>query len=508
MRTKNTLKNIVMNILYNILNYGLRFVSRIIFVKKLSVTYLGINGLLSNVLGLLSLTELGLGSAIGFSLYKPLADKDEEKIKSIMRFYQKTYRVIFVIVSLLGIALLPGLPFFIKDSSGIENLNIIYLIFLFNMVISYLFSYKRTLITADQKNYKIVPITIGMNILTTTLQIIVLLLFENYYIYLIVQSICIIIEHLLVNKYINKEYPYLLTLKSAKKIDEKELKNIKINVKSLMLHKIGTYITFSTDNLVISKYIGIISVGIYSNYCLIINMLSSFIQTITGNAIAGFGNLIASENAKKRLRVFKEMDFICYLLYGLTSVCLINLLTPFIGYSFGDKFILSSGIMYVIVLNYYIIGLTSAPNMIQSASGLYRNDRYAPLIQSIVNIIFSILLVKKIGLIGVFIGTTICMIIPLIVKPIIIYKHVFDDNVIKYFLNLLKELFAVIISVILSLIVTSSFSIPFFIGDFIIKGIISAAIFLLILILFYHNSEAYKDVILRVKKLVKKKKEA
>ena len=180
MRTKNSIKNIIMNFLYNLLNYGLRFASRIFFVKTLAEVYLGVNGLLSNVLGILALTELGIGTAIGYSLYDPLAKNDTKKVRSLMQFYKKAYQIIALVVLVLGLILLPFIPYLIKDTTGIENLSIIYLIFLLNMVIGYLFSYKRTLINSDQKNYLIVPYTMFFNIITSVLQIVVLLIFKNY----------------------------------------------------------------------------------------------------------------------------------------------------------------------------------------------------------------------------------------------------------------------------------------------------------------------------------------
>ena len=173
LRTLNSLKNIIGNFANNIVLNLLKFVSRIIFVKVLDEVYLGVNGLLSNVLGILALAELGIGTAINYSLYKPLADNDTDKCKKLMKFYRFAYRIIALVVLVLGLVLLPFLPWFIKDTSGIENLNIIYLIFLANMVIGYLFSYKRTLITADQKNYKITPLLIWSNLIMTAGQIII-----------------------------------------------------------------------------------------------------------------------------------------------------------------------------------------------------------------------------------------------------------------------------------------------------------------------------------------------
>ena len=205
MRTLNSLKNALGNFANSLILNLLKFISRIIFVKFLDEVYLGVNGLLSNVLGILALAELGIGTAISYSLYKPLAKNDVSEINSLMKFYKKAYRIIALVVLILGLVLLPFLPWFIKDTSGIDNLSIIYLIFLANMVIGYLFSYKRTLITADQKNYKITPILVLSNFLMTIFQIIVLIIFKNYLLYLLVQTLFVIFENVTVNIYINKD---------------------------------------------------------------------------------------------------------------------------------------------------------------------------------------------------------------------------------------------------------------------------------------------------------------
>lgn len=501
MRTINTLKNIIGNFANNLLLNLLRFVSRIIFVKVLSEVYLGVNGLLSNVLGLLALSELGISTAISYSLYKPLADKNIEKIKSLMRFYQKAYRVIAVVVLILGLILLPFLPWFIKDTSGIENLNIIYLIFLGNMVITYLFSYKRTLISADQKNYKIMPIIMFYNFLMTVLQITVLLLFQNFIIYLLMQSLCVVLENLTINHYINKKYPLLKENLKNYHLDKEEFNTIKTNVKALLLHKFGTYVLLSTDNIVISKFIGIVAVGIYSNYVLIVNMINSFIQTLTNNVIASLGNLIAKENEERKYQVFKEMDFICYILYGTSAVCFIMLFNPFIEFVFGEKFVLEMPVVILIVLNFYLSGMNNAPIVIQSAAGLYDKDKFIPIIQSIINLVLSVVLAIKIGLIGVFIGTAISTLLPLIIKPIIAYKYVFKKSVWDYIVSFLKQIFIVVLIVCLSEFIISFLTINNEILNIGIRLVISLVLSFTIIFIIYKNSEPFKNVINRIKNL-------
>ena len=493
-----------MNFLYNLLNYGLRFASRIFFVKTLAEVYLGVNGLLSNVLGILALTELGIGTAIGYSLYDPLAKNDTKKVRSLMQFYKKAYQIIALVVLVLGLILLPFIPYLIKDTTGIENLSIIYLIFLINMVIGYLFSYKRTLINSDQKNYLIVPYTMFFNIITSVLQIVVLLIFKNYIIYLLVQSICTIVENIVINRYIDKKYPYLVSNEEVTPIEKEELSTIKTKIKALLLHKVGSYTLSSTDNLIISKLIGIVVVGIYSNYSLIISMVSSFIYLLISNVISSLGNLIASENPKKCLKVFDEMNFTCFVLYGISSICLINLFNPFIELVFGTNYLLSMLVVYIIVINHYLTGMNNVVISIQTASGLYEKDKYVPLIQSAVNLIISIYLAKKIGLAGVFIGTIISTLIPLIVKPCIVYKEIFKEKISLYFKDFTIQTIIIVLSAIISAFITKYVNIENAYLNLAFLLLISIIIPGTLIILIYRKKEAYQNVISRVKHIFSK----
>lgn len=493
-----------MNFLYNLLNYGLRFASRIFFVKTLAEVYLGVNGLLSNVLGILALTELGIGTAIGYSLYDPLAKNDTKKVRSLMQFYKKAYQIIALVVLVLGLILLPFIPYLIKDTTGIENLSIIYLIFLLNMVIGYLFSYKRTLINSDQKNYLIVPYTMFFNIITSVLQIVVLLIFKNYIIYLLVQSICTIVENIVINRYIDKKYPYLVSNEEVTPIEKEELSTIKTKIKALLLHKVGSYTLSSTDNLIISKLIGIVVVGIYSNYSLIISMVSSFIYLLISNVISSLGNLIASENPKKCLKVFDEMNFTCFVLYGISSICLINLFNPFIELVFGTNYLLSMLVVYIIVINHYLTGMNNVVISIQTASGLYEKDKYVPLIQSAVNLIISIYLAKKIGLAGVFIGTIISTLIPLIVKPCIVYKEIFKEKISLYFKDFTIQTIIIVLSAIISAFITKYVNIENAYLNLAFLLLISIIIPGTLIILIYRKKEAYQNVISRVKHIFSK----
>lgn len=508
MRTNNMLKNVFTNFLNNFLSYLLRFVSRIVFVRVLSEVYLGVNGLLSNVLGLLALTELGIGTAIGYTLYDPLAKKDDKKVLSLMKFYKKTYRIISLVIFVLGIILLPFLDFFIKDASVVSNLSIIYLIYLINMVIGYLYSYKRTLVVSDQKNYKIMPYIMFFSILTSILQIISLLIFKNYFVYLIIQTFCIILENIIINRFIDKEYPYLKDIESAKPLKKEELTKIRKNIFALIFHKIGSYVVNSTDNLVISKYIGIVTTGIYSNYVLIINIINSFFQMVVNNLIASFGNLISLEQEKKRFLVFKEINMLTFMFYSVVTVGFIILFNPVISLCFGSDLTLPFIVVLLISISNYIQGMTNTVITIQSSAGLYTKDAYVSIIQALVNIIISVILVNKIGLSGVVIGTIVCMLIQLINKPRIVYKNIFQENPFKYYLEFIIQSILIILDLIIcSFLLKFLNQLPLII--YIILGIIIICLIVTLNnLLFYYKKEEFKNLLNRIKFLLKGRKNA
>lgn len=485
----------------------LRFISRTIFIKVLGETYLGINGMLSNVLGLLAFADLGIGSAISFSLYKPLADKNKRKIESLMRFYKKAYFIVALVVLSAGLLILPFLYFFVKSGTEVPYLRVYYVLFLLNMVIGYLFSYKRTLIIADQKEYKIVPIIIVSNILLTVFQIIVLFVFKNYFIYLLVQTLFVLLENLLVNRYINKQYVDY-DFDNASKLSQTELKPIKTNIKALIYHKVGNYFVNSTDNLIISKFLGLSIVGIYSNYAMIVNMINSFIYSALNSVIAVIGNVNAKEKVEKRYDVFRTINFLVFIVFSLCGICLFNLLDLFIAKIWiGDKYLLNFSAVVMICLVFFINGIMQTNDAIKSSAGLYDKDKWVPLVQSAINIVTSVVLVNYIGITGVFVGTVISAMFVMIVKPYIIYKYIFERNAFSYYITFIKQLLIVFgAGFVTKYIISFNFINNPFLG-FVAYGIISAGVLLGLIWLVYHNSFEYKDLINRVKFMINKRKE-
>lgn len=432
-RTKNSIKNSLTGLIGQILGLILNFVSRTIFIKVLNMDYLGVSGLFTNVLSVLSLAELGFSSAIIYSMYKPLADKNEDTISALMNLYKKTYSIIGGIVAGIGIIIIPFLGIITKGMDNIENITLIYVLFLINSVISYFFSYKAAIITADQKNYIVTFNQYFFQIIKILVQTIVLLLTHSYILYLIIQIISTFIENLVISIKANKLYPYLRKNKT-KFLDIKIKLEIIKNVKAMICHKIGSVVVIGTDNILISSFVGVYWVGIYSNYLLIITAIKNIVNQMFTAITASIGNLNALETREKQEEVFNNVLFMNFMIYGNCSIVLMILINPFIKIWIGNEFVMNYDIVFLIIINFYVTGMRKTALTFKDAYGLFWNDRFKPLFEAIINLVVSIIMLKLFGIIGVFIGTlTSTILTGFWIEPYIVYKYGLKSSVSKYF---------------------------------------------------------------------------
>ena len=454
-RIQHTIKNIVFGYIGNLSSTVLGFILRTVFIQKLDETLLGVNGLYTGVLSLLSMAELGIGTALNFSLYAPVAQKNYDKIKSYMQFYKKVYRIIGLIVAVLGITLIPFLKFFIKDPGnyGIRELTLYYLIFLFNTVSTYFVSYKYSLVNAEQKNYIQTNILTITKLATTILQLIVLVVTSNFLLYLLTAAAVELLQKIWANNYLNKRYPYLLD-KDVIPLGKEETKDIWDKTKALLCLKIGDIARLQTDSIIISSFIQVAIVGIVDNYNMVINSVQNFVLVIFNSAISSFGNLIATESKQKQYELFKIYRFVANWIYGLSAIGFYVLLTPLVvDLWLGEKWLLSANIVALIVIDYYFKGDRVVMMNFRTAAGVFEQDKFLPLIQGGVNLVISIVLVQRIGLIGVYVGTVVSGLIANISRPPIVYRVCFDRKSKEYFIDTAKYLLvmAVILMVVLPL---------------------------------------------------------
>ena len=400
------IESIVKNIKYSLLNYivvnGFKFLTRIVFIKTLPIEYLGITGLFSNIFVMLSLAELGVGPAMVYALYKPLAYGDKETVNSIMLLFKKLYLAIGGIILILGLLLYPFLDLFIKENTQIEHLNYYYLIFLFNTVISYLWSYKRSLLIADQKQYIVNNYQSIIQIIISIFQIFSLIYFENYYSYIILVLLGTIVFNLSLNFKASTEYKYLNNI--SQKLSSEIKRNIEKNIKAMVIHKIGNAFIFSSSNLIISKFIGLNAVGIYSNYFMVISVLNIFSNKIFEAITASIGNLIITNSQEEQIKAFKITEFINAFQASIIFTGLYTLLNPFITLWIGKQYLFDDIVVLALAFNFYLLYMRKGVLTFRDAAGLYWQDRYKPVAEALVNLTVSVYCTINYGVVGVAIG--------------------------------------------------------------------------------------------------------
>ena len=433
MRTKSSIRNLTAAFLGQLLGIAISFISRKIFIGVLDKEYLGINGLFTNILSMLSIMELGVGPAIVFCLYKPLAEDNRAQILALMKLFRRLYCLIGCGILAAGIGISFFLPVFLKEAPDIPQLQLIFILFVANSAVSYFFSYKRSLIIADQRRYIATIYRYTAYFLLNAAQCAILIWTGNYIQYLLIQFLATFLENLLVSKKAEQLYPYLKE-KAAEKLDAKTIKSITQNVGAMFFHKLGGIFVNSTDNIILSKFIGIGAVGLYSNYELVLNALSKVIYQIFEAFTASIGNMGATENPEKSRKIFYVLQFLDAWIFGVSSICLWILFNPFIEVFFGRNMLLGQGTVGVIVGKYYLTGMRKAVLTYRDAYGLYWQDRYKPLFEIAINIGASIALVEWWGISGVFLGTIISTVTTCFwVEPYILFKYVFQTKSAEYF---------------------------------------------------------------------------
>ncbi len=442
-RMRSYKKNVLFSYLASIISALLGFVSRTVFLHYLSVEFLGINGLFSEVLGILSLAELGIPTAVNFELYKLVSVNNTEKIKSIMAFYRKAYAIIAMVIAAIGLLLFPFLDYLVKDPGNIGDIRIYYLIFLFNTVITYFVSYKYSLANAEQKLYLMTNINSFSQIVITIVQIFVLIVSRQYLFYLIAASLCGIIKLLFTSIYFDKRYP-LLTEK-ADPLDHDTKEKVKTNVRGLILNRVGDACIHQTDNIIISSFINIVSVGLLSNYTMIMTRIGEFINVLFTSSLPSLGNLVATTDKEEQLKKFKIYNYADFWIYGFSSIAFYILLTPTIELWLGKKMVIDEMTILLICLNSYLVGQRVAFLNFKTACGSFDDDKYIPLIASVVNIVISVFGAIYFGLLGVFIGTIVSGLVQSIARPWIGYERITGENAKIYFLYWIRY-FTIVVS--------------------------------------------------------------
>lgn len=509
-RTTNSVRNAILGLFFQIVNIVCSFVVRTVFIVYLSSSYLGISGLFTNILSLLSLADLGFDTAIIYSLYKPIADGNENKVAALMNYFKKIYNIIGLIVLIIGLLLLPFLDIIINLESSINYIKVYYILYLLNTSCTYFLANRVAIINADQKMYIVKRIGFVFSIIQSILQCLVLALYKNFMLFLVIQLLCTFMKNVVGAFVAKKMYPFLENNKSE--LNKEERKEIINNTKSFMIYKVGGVILNDTDNILISSLILTEVVGIYSNYTIIIAAFTTMINLIFSSSLASIGNLNVKGSTEQKENVLNRIKLMSVWIYGCCSICLLLLLNDFIGIMWGKEYVMGFIIPLAAIVNFLICGLLHPFRLYRETTSAFKEIKYIYIITSILNLVFSIILANimptiELKLFGIIIATAFARIMTNYwVEPKKIYNIVFEKSSINYFFNNIIDTIKIVIIGIIVYFVIKNIHVTSWMFMFIKAGICFILTNILLL-LFYKNTEEFKyfqQLFFKILKKVKK----
>lgn len=428
-KTKNARRNILFGILNKVITMFLPFVVRSVIIYALSAEYLGLNSLFSSILQVLNLTELGFSSAMVYSMYKPIAENDDETICALLNFYRKIYFIIGCIVLSLGLLLLPFLDKLINgDVPDNINIYILYLCYLVNTVLSYMmFAYRSSLLNAHQRTdviSNINTITLGSMYF---LQIIVLIATKNYYTYVLMMPAFTILNNLIVAGVSRKYYPQY---ECKGELDSTLISGIKKQTVGLMVNKICAVSRNSLDNIFVSTFLGLAATAMYGNYYYIMNAIIAILMVVSNGLLAGVGNSIVTESPEKNYSDLNKINFVYMWFAGWCTICLICLYQPFMKLWVGKKLMFPNVVAIAFGIYFYALEMGVVRGVYSDAAGLWWENRYRAIVETIANLILNYILVKCFGILGIIVATLISLlVINFGFGSQIVFKYYFKLNI-------------------------------------------------------------------------------
>lgn len=494
-RVNKSLKNVIYSFASQVAIIILNFVTRTIFIKYLGVSYLGISSLFANILTLLSLADLGLDTAMVYSLYKPIADKDNRKISSLMYFYKKIYIIIAIVVLIFGLLLVPFLDFIVDSPFELNELYIYYALYLINTVASYLLVNRTMIIVANQEIHLIKKYTMIFKIIKSILQIFVLIVLKNFLVYLTLEIIFTILTNIYGAYLANKLYPYL---KEKNSLDKTEKKKIVQNVKSMFVYKLGGVILNNTDNIFISIFCSTALVGYYSNYTIIFTSVTNMLALIFSGITASVGNYNATVSKEKSEKFLYRIDFFTQWVYAVCLILLFILTNDFITILWGKEFVLSNFILIALAINFYLQGTVKSSAIYRETTDVFKYVKNIYLFTSILNIIFSIVFAKmfnsiEMKLFGIVIATAVARLLTNFwYEPKKTINCLFNKSALSFFKLRLLQFIYLILILFICIFICNILFVKVTIVNFILKGIICFVVPNAIYFIIYKKTDNFK----------------
>lgn len=490
---KNVLKASIVSVIANLFTIVVGFTYRMFFLKYLSVNYLGINGLFSSILMVLSLAELGFSSAISYRLYKPISENDTYNVGRLMNFYKKVFRYVAISILFAGLLLMPFIKYFIKTTSEIPadiNLYFIYFLNIIQTVSSYLYAYKQALYAADQKQYKLYIFSALENFVINIVQLLILFLWKNYTLTLVASIIIYLVANYIFGLIISSQYKEVFFVKDELSMEER--KQIIDDTKASMSHKIGNVVLTSTDSIVITKFIGLSATGLMNNYQIIFNYTLKIASQIFSSFTASIGKIHFVMNTFDKKQIYNLLNLINYWFAGFVTVCLFILSNSFIEIWIGKEMLLSSTIVGLYSIQIFLELSKVVTNSYIMASGLFVKDRIRPIIEASINIVISVYLSIRIGIAGVIIGTIVSHLLTSTWRePYILYKYEFKDSLNDYWFLFVKIICIVTLSSIIIFFMSNIVSSTNHILNLFLLLMLSIFVYNILFIIVFRNNDSY-----------------
>lgn len=506
-RVQKSANNFLAGIVNRLVSTVLAFATRTVFIQYLGEEYLSVNGLYSGILTMLSFAELGFGVSMTYSMYKPLADRDYRKLSQLMRLYRRVYFYIGCVILALGLALIPFMDLIVRNPPDIDGLTFYYIIFLLNSVFSYwFFAYRTSVFGADQRASIVSHYQTAFNIVKTLLQIVGLVLFRNYTVYLLTQIACTVLQSVMLSVKAKKEYP-IFGAAGTEELSREEKARIFSDTRALMLRKISFSILHSSDTIIISAFVGVNWIGLLSNYILIEDAVTSVLTQLTRSITASLGNFFANEKAEDGYRLFKRVEFLNYWLYSFCSIALITLTSAFVELWAGAHFVLSQWIVIALVMRFFTAGYTNTMSTFRSTLGLFVQGKYIPVISAVINVVLSIALSGLWGVAGVLLATSLTRLcLDMWYTPLIIYREKFKKPVSAFYFDYLFRIAALAAMTFFMMRISKAM-----LGEgvtilrFAVLTVITAVLPNLYFILLFHKREEFRELLGMVKSMVLRK---
>lgn len=499
-RTSNAKRAIVSGLVHKIISMIIPFFMRTLIIYTLGNLYLGLSSLFTSVLNALNLAELGIGSALVFAMYKPVADNDKERVNALLNVYRLAYYVIGFTVLTCGLMIVPFLSNMIHGEFPTEvNIYIVYLIRLASTVSDYFFmGYRRSILTAYQRVDIINKVSIAQDALLYSVQAIALLRFRNYYLYVGASVFRTIGLNLIIWLITKKKFS---DIRPQGNISRTERNSIFRKTAALVGHKVGTVVVTSVDNVLISAYIGLNIVAVYNNYFHIFTALSGLFLMLTNGLTSIVGNYIIKKNQSESNDLFNNIHYCIALGVCFCCTCLLNMYQPFISAWVGDESLLPFSSVILFTLYFFIIKIKTAGLLFKDAAGLWEKDAIKPYIQIVIDLVLDLILLRTIGINGAIISSIVCILFGFVYETAVVFKYCLKNSPKRFYINTGTYFIVTVVSSTVAMMLCRSFPVRNGFVTVLLNCIISAVVAILTFVICTYRTKEF----LHAKKFVSSK---